>query len=160
MISMPWRTHCFTASAERAWAETRLPRTWASFTATAISSSVIGVNSAGMPAMYSPERFSLTVSTPYLRNMRTVFRISSGPLTMAPKLNSGYGRCGRVPSPRRPGPARDPGDAVALDEDLARIRQRAGPVEDPDVREHHVAHYRLLPGSGAAAGRVVGLRHP
>ncbi len=89
MISMPWRTHCLTDSAERAWAETRLPRTRTSLTATAISSSVIGVNSAGRPAMYSPERFSLTVSTPYLRNMRTVFRISSGPFTMAPKLNSG-----------------------------------------------------------------------
>ena len=80
-----------------------MPRTWASFTATAISSSVMGVNSAGIPAMYSPERFSFTVSTPYLRNMRTVFRISSGPLTIAPKLNSGYGRCGSVSSPRPPG---------------------------------------------------------
>ena len=43
----------------------------------AISSSVIGVNSAGMPAMYSPDRLSLMVSTPYLRNMRTARRISS-----------------------------------------------------------------------------------
>ena len=39
----------------------------ASSTATATSSSVIGVNSAGMPAMYSPDRLSLMVSTPYLR---------------------------------------------------------------------------------------------
>src|SRR4029450_7220359 len=55
MISMPCHTHCLTDSAERACAETRLPRTWASVTATAISSSVIGVNSAGRPAVYSPE---------------------------------------------------------------------------------------------------------
>ena len=87
--SMPWRTHCFTDSAERAWAARRLPRIFVSAAAIATSSSVIGVNSAGSPAMYSPERFSLIVSTPYLRNMRTVLRISSGPLTIAPKLNSG-----------------------------------------------------------------------
>jgi hypothetical protein len=54
-----------------------------------------------------------------------------------------------------PGPARDPGDAVALDENLARIRQGAGPVEDPDVREQNAGHCRLLPESGAASGRVL-----
>ena len=53
--------------------------------------------------MYSPERLSLIVSTPYFRNMRTHLRISSTPLTTAPKLNSGYGRCGSVSSPRPPG---------------------------------------------------------
>ena len=53
--------------------------------------------------MYSPDRFSLIVSTPYFRNIRTQRRISSAPLTTAPKLNSGYGRCGGDSSPRPPG---------------------------------------------------------
>ena len=42
------------------------------------------------------------VSTPYFRNMRTALRISSGPLTTTPKLNSGNGRCGSISSPRPP----------------------------------------------------------
>src|SRR4029453_18883172 len=143
MISMPCRTHCLTDSAERACAETRLPRTWASATATAISSSVMGVNSAGMPAIYSPERFSLTVSTPYLRNMRTVFRISSGPLTMAPKLNSGYGRWGSVSSPRAAGPVVSlPPREVTWAGNLARF---------DGVPYHHVE--ARLGGGGADAGR-------
>jgi len=86
---MPWRTHCLTDSHERACAASRLPRFLTSSTAVAISASVIGVASAASPAMYSPDRFSLIVSTPYLRNIRTHLRISSAPLTTAPKLNSG-----------------------------------------------------------------------
>ena len=50
----------------------------------------------------SPDRLSLIESTPYLRNMRTALRISSGPVTATPKLNSGNGRCGSVSSPSPP----------------------------------------------------------
>src|SRR5258708_22187619 len=45
-------------------------------------------------------------------------------------------RVGAVRDPREAVvTARDPGDTVALDEDLTRIRQGAGPVEDSDVCE-------------------------
>jgi hypothetical protein len=103
MTSMPWRTACLTEAEERAWAATRLPRRCASCTAIATSSSLIQVVPAGDDGVkLSPERLSLTESTPYLRNMRTALRISSGPLTTTPKLNSGYGMCGSVSSPRPP----------------------------------------------------------
>ena len=103
MISMPCRTHCLTDSQDRAWAATRLPRMWASRTAMATSSSLIQVVPAGgVGVKLSPDRFSFTWSTPYLRNMRTALRISSAPLTSTPKLNSGNGRCGRVSSPSPP----------------------------------------------------------
>ena len=82
---------------------TRLPRMCASDTATATSSSLIQVVSARAPGTkLSPDRLSLIESTPYLRNRRTQRRISSGPLTMMPKLNSCHGRCGSVSSPRPP----------------------------------------------------------
>ena len=35
--------------------------------------------------------------------LRTTLRMSSAPLTLTPKLNSGKGRCGSVSSPRPPG---------------------------------------------------------
>ena len=69
----------------------------------ATSSSLIQVVSARAEGTrLSPERLSLIVSTPYLRNMRTALRISSGPLTTTPKLNSGQGICGSVSSPSPP----------------------------------------------------------
>ena len=103
MMSMPCRTACLIDSQDRAWQETRLPRFLASETATATSSSLIQVVSAGaLAAKLSPDRLSLMVSTPYFRNMRTALRISSGPLTTTPKLNSGNGRCGSISSPRPP----------------------------------------------------------
>ena len=87
----------------RAWAATRLPQALASSTQTRTSSVVNWLISAGMPVMDSPLRLIFSVSTPYLANMRTQRRISSGPLTTAPNANSGCGRCGCVVSPRPPG---------------------------------------------------------
>ena len=92
-----------TDSHDRAWAATRLPRIFASRTAMPTSSSLIQVVPAGEVCVkLSPERLSLTWSTPYLRNIRTTLRISSAPLTITPKLNSGNGRWGSVSSPRPP----------------------------------------------------------
>jgi hypothetical protein len=103
MTSMPWRTHSLMAQVERACAATRLPQALASCTHTVISSGVNWLISLGMPVMDSPDRLIFSVSTPYLANMRTQRRISSAPLTIAPKANSGCGRCGAVVSPRPPG---------------------------------------------------------
>ena len=104
MTSMPWRSDCFTEAAERACEVPRLPRTRTSSIAAATSASLIQVVSAGESGVkLSPERLSLIESTPYLRNIRTAFLISSAELTLTPKLNSGNGRCGRVSSPRPPG---------------------------------------------------------
>ena len=100
---MPCLTHCLIDQVERACAATRLPQALASCTQTVISSSVNWLISLGMPVIDSPERLIFTESTPYLANMRTQRRISSAPLTIAPKANSGCGKCGRVVSPRPPG---------------------------------------------------------
>ena len=82
----------------------RLPRIFTSSAAAATSASVIQVVSAGARGVkLSPDRLSLIESTPYFRNMRTALRMSSAPLTLTPKLNSGKGRCGSVSSPRPPG---------------------------------------------------------
>ncbi len=103
MTSMPCFTHCLIDHTERACAATRLPQALASCTHTAISSSVNWLISPGMPVIDSPDRLIFSESTPYLTNMRTQRRISSQPLTTAPKANSGCGRCGSVVSPRPPG---------------------------------------------------------
>src|ERR1700712_3671098 len=102
---MPCFTHCLMDHVERACAATRLPQALASCTHTVISSSVNWLISLGMAVIDSPERLIFTESTPYLANMRTQRRISSAPLTTAPKANSGCGRggWGGVPSPPRPG---------------------------------------------------------
>ena len=63
---MPWRTHCLIEPDERAWADRLLLRSFASRTAMATSSSDIGVSSAAIPVISSPERLSFIVSTPYL----------------------------------------------------------------------------------------------
>ena len=77
--------------------------------------------------MYSPDRLSLMVSTPYLRNMRTALRISSGPLTTQPKLNLGERQVRQrlVAEPTR---HRDllAGGEIARARDLARRRWRCG----------------------------------
>ena len=81
----------------------RLPRTRTSSIAAATSASLIHVVLAGdCGVKLSPDRFSLIESTPYFRNSRTALRISSAPLTLTPKLNSGKGRCGSVSSPSAP----------------------------------------------------------
>ena len=59
MFWMPWRMHCLTDPDERAWAESTLLRVRASCAAIATSSSDIGVSSAPMPVIASPERLSL-----------------------------------------------------------------------------------------------------
>ena len=100
---MPCLTHCLIDQVERACAATRLPQVLASSTSTAISSSVNWLRSLGMPVIDSPLRLIFNESTPYLQNMRTHLRISCGPLTIAPKANSGCGRCGCVVSPSPPG---------------------------------------------------------
>jgi hypothetical protein len=93
-----------TDGGDRACAVPRLPRTRTSSIAACTSASVIQVGLGGESGVkLSPERLSLIESTPYLRNMRTAFLISSAELTLTPKLNSGNGRCGRVSSPRPPG---------------------------------------------------------
>ena len=103
MTSTPWRRLCFTDSLERAWEARRLPRTFTSRAATATSSSLIQLVRASAPGTrLSPERLSFTWSTPYLRNMRTAFRIPSGPSTTQPKDISGNGRCGSMSSPSEP----------------------------------------------------------
>ena len=79
MFWMPWRTHCLTEPDERACADSTLLRQRASCAAIATSSSDIGVSSAPMPVIASPERLSLMESTPYLISWRTVRRTSSGP---------------------------------------------------------------------------------
>src|SRR4029453_5472598 len=105
MISMPWRTHCLMDWPERAWADTRLPRIFVSFTATATSSSLIHVVPAGAEGMkLSPERLSLIESTPYFRNIRTARRISppratpprAGPAPPEGERGKGGGRRGLV----------------------------------------------------------------
>ncbi len=102
MLRMPWRTHCLTELAERAWAESALLRARASFAAIATSSSDIGVSSAPMPVISSPERFSLMESTPYLISVRTTRRISSGPETTRPRLSPSCGMWEGAESPRPP----------------------------------------------------------
>ena len=102
MFWMPWRTHCLTDSDERAWAATTLPRHLASFTAMATSSSDIGVSSARVPVISSPERFSLIESTPYLISVRTVRRTSSGPDTTMPRFRPSCGMWDGAESPRPP----------------------------------------------------------
>ena len=78
MTSMPWRSDCLTDAAERACEVPRLPRTRTSSIAAATSASLIQVVSAGESwVKLSPERLSLIESTPYLRNIRTAFLISS-----------------------------------------------------------------------------------
>src|SRR4029079_15704598 len=104
MTSMPWRSDCLTDAAERACEVPRLPRTRTSSIAAATSASLIHVVSDGESGVkLSPERLSLIESTPYLRNMRAAFLISSGELTLTPKLNSGNGRCGQVSVPQAHG---------------------------------------------------------
>jgi hypothetical protein len=103
MIGIPCRTHIFTLSALRAWEQARTPRLRASVTAAETSSSVIGVWVAGTPAISSPDMFSLIRSTPYLMNSRTLPRIPSGPLAIAPKDSPSCPMCGGVVSPRPPG---------------------------------------------------------
>src|SRR2546423_14629230 len=100
---MPCFTHCLIDQHERACAATRLPHALASSTQVAISASVNWLISLGMPVMDSPDRLIFSESTPYLQNMRTQRRISSQPLTIAPKANSCCGRCGCVVSPQPPG---------------------------------------------------------
>ena len=80
-----------------------MPRTFTSWAATATSSSLIQLVSASAPGTrLSPDRLSFTWSTPYLRNMRTAFRMLSGPSTTQPKDISGKGRCGSMSSPSEP----------------------------------------------------------
>ena len=102
MFWMPWRTHCMTEPEERACAASTLPRALASFTAIATSSSDIGVSSALMPVISSPERLSLMESTPYLISVRTVRRTSSGPETTRPRFSPSCGICEGAESPRPP----------------------------------------------------------
>lgn len=52
--------------------------------------------------MYSPDRLIFRWSTPYLMNVRTERRISSGPLQTLPKLSSSKCMCGNVLSPSAP----------------------------------------------------------
>ena len=86
MFWMPWRMHCLTEPDERACADSTLLRQRASDAAIATSSSDIGVSSAPMPVIASPDRLSLMESTPYLISVRTVRRISSGPDTTMPRF--------------------------------------------------------------------------
>ena len=102
MFWMPWRTHCLTEPDERACADSTLLRQRASEAAIATSSSDIGVSSAPMPVMLSPDRLSLMESTPYLISVRTVRRISSGPETTRPRLSPSCGICEGEESPRPP----------------------------------------------------------
>ena len=82
----------------------RLPRIFTSSAAAATSASVIQLVCESAPGTkLSPDRLSLMLSTPYFKNLRTILRMSSAPLTLTPKLNSGKGRCGSVSSPRPPG---------------------------------------------------------
>ena len=102
MFWMPWRTHCLTEPDERACAARTLLRARASEAAIATSSSDIGVSSAFMPVISSPERLSLMLSTPYLISVRTVRRTSSGPLTTMPRLRPSCGICEGAESPSPP----------------------------------------------------------
>ena len=68
----------------------------------ATSSSDIGVSSAPIPVISSPERFSLIASTPYLISVRTTRRTSSGPDTTIPRFNPSCGICDGAASPSPP----------------------------------------------------------
>src|SRR5262249_61977156 len=96
MLSLVCLAPCWPEGPGRAWAQTRLPRRLASLAAMTISSSDIGDSSAPVGVIASPERLSLIRSTPYLMKVRTIRRMSSGPVEIAPKLISGSRRCGGV----------------------------------------------------------------
>src|SRR5260370_811333 len=138
MISIPCLTHCLTDRFERACAQTRRPRRLASLTAITISSSDIGDSSAPVGVIASPERLSLIRSTPYLMKVRTIRRMSSGPVEIAPKLISGSRRCGGRGERARAGG--DPPNAVALQEHLAGEGAVAAAVEDACAGEQDICH--------------------
>ena len=101
----------------------------------------------------SPDRLSLIESTPYFRNMRTHLRISSGPLTMMPKLNSCHGSVRQ----RLVAEAAGDGDLLARGE-VARARDQ--PFVDRVARDDVEPRLRARGADARREARLeIALRH-
>ncbi len=88
MTSTPFRTARLTEPAARAWQAICLPKSCATSTAVAISSSIMTVISAlQWVTNSSPEMLILRLSTPSRMHIRQVRRISSTPSAIKAKLS-------------------------------------------------------------------------
>ena len=103
MMPTPCRTHIFTDSALRAWAQIRTAPARAISTAAATSASVITARwEREFRGPVSPEMFSFRRSVPSRTSRRQTRRISSGPSATQAKV--GVSRCGRWSAFSSPSP--------------------------------------------------------